>query len=89
LVPRVCGPTRSRARSSARCVIEMAARAAVLSPSHPREETGNVAKRWDVERPQTASSDDIQRSDQHSSTRLLIRRFGVRIPGGPPSLRAD
>ena len=24
-----------------------------------------------------------QLADQHSSTRLLIRRFGVRVPGGP------
>jgi len=32
-----------------------------------------------------ASSDDIQGFDQHSWTGLLIRRFGVRIPGGPRS----
>jgi len=31
----------------------------------------------------TASSNDIHRSDLHSSIRLLIRRFRVRIPGGP------
>jgi hypothetical protein len=30
------------------------------------------------------SPEAIQRSDQHLYTGLLIRRFGVRIPGGPP-----
>jgi hypothetical protein len=34
---------------------------------------------------QMRSSEDRQRSDQHVRTRLLIRRFGVRIPGGPPA----
>jgi hypothetical protein len=33
---------------------------------------------------QITSSDGVRLSDQHSFTRLLIRRFGVRIPGGPP-----
>jgi hypothetical protein len=31
------------------------------------------------------SPEAIQRSDQHLFTGLLIRRFGVRIPGGPRS----
>ena len=30
---------------------------------------------------QITSSDGVRLSDQHSFTRLLIRRFGVRIPG--------
>jgi hypothetical protein len=47
-----------------------------------RETTGSVETK-------TASSDDIQRSDQHSSTRLFIRRFGVRISGGPTTCSGD
>jgi hypothetical protein len=39
---------------------------------------GNVAT-------QTASSNAVQLPDQHSCTGLLIRRFGVRIPGSPTS----
>ena len=31
-------------------------------------------------------SEDSQPSDMHLRTRLLIRRFGVRVPGGPHSL---
>jgi hypothetical protein len=38
---------------------------------------------------QTRCSRDMQRSDLHVRTRLLIRRFGVRIPGGPPRKPAD
>jgi len=34
---------------------------------------------------QTAAQKDAQRSDLNLRTRLLILRFGVRIPGGPPA----
>jgi hypothetical protein len=33
----------------------------------------------------TSSSESSQRCDLHVRTRLLIRRFGVRVPGGPPT----
>jgi len=63
--------------------LEMTTPTGPLSPSHPRDGTGNVGKRRVSLRRRRPARDDIQRSDQHSSTRLLIRRFGVRIPGGP------
>lgn len=53
-------------------------RAIACPPSHPREGKGNVGIHRDANR-------QLRRhaalSDQRSSTRLLIRRFGVQVPG--------
>jgi hypothetical protein len=67
-------------------VVEMTAPARIASPSRPREGTGNDGKRWGSTVTQTRGSEAMQRSDLHLQTRLLIRRFGVRIPGGPPDV---
>src|SRR6266540_4096043 len=45
------------------------------------QETGRVVQ-WLAAEGETVTAG--QRYDLHFHTRLLIRRFGVRIPGGPP-----
>ena len=60
----------------------------ILVPSHPREETGNDAKRWvSLRRKRAAQSP--HRSDLHVCIRLLIRRFGVRSPGAEGHRNSD
>jgi hypothetical protein len=70
-------------RSSELRSVEMTASDVLLSPSRPRGRTGNVEKRWVRNETQTRCSEAVQLPDLHRRTRPLIRRFGVRVPGGP------
>ena len=52
-----------------------------ISPSHPVKERETMGS----SETQTCSSGYLRPSDLHLETKLLIRRFRVRVPGGPPT----